>query len=332
MNSSLQNKDNSRNDTNFLRAIAILLIINSHMKGYYPIQLLSTGGMIGNSIFFMLSSFGLFLSWKSNRNEQPILSWYGRRIVRIYPSVWMTILLIMVPYALYRDAIKGVSILGEMSVFYYPPFWFLQALMSYYVVAYFILKKYSTRLISIVALAVMILYLFYYCIYLDLTTFSIETPPIRIIYYFLIFLWGIYLASRNDDIRYAGPTDFILVFVFLGCIYGNKYLMTNGDYGKTQIIQHLALIPLLYYLLKIAKSDFISKSLMNSWHVGKLLCIISTMTLELFMINNLLGNIALGAHLTFPSNVIVFISVNIILSTIIYYSGRRVRRALESNM
>lgn len=46
-----------RYDTNLLRAIAILLIFNSHIDAMYPYPQLGTGGALGNGIFFFLSGY-----------------------------------------------------------------------------------------------------------------------------------------------------------------------------------------------------------------------------------------------------------------------------------
>jgi len=84
MNKLYFNKhENSRNDTVFLRFIAIVLIVNSHLDLYYPVSQLGTGGTIGNSFFFMLSGFGLLLSQR--KSARGFIIWYVRRLIRIYP-------------------------------------------------------------------------------------------------------------------------------------------------------------------------------------------------------------------------------------------------------
>ena len=113
-----------RNDTNFLRALAIILIINSHMDLFYPVKYLATGGMIGNSIFFMLSSIGLYLSWQKNP-QYNFNVWFLRRIRRIYPSVWITIIAISLPILICTDKFIVSNILQYVGMFFYPPFWFL---------------------------------------------------------------------------------------------------------------------------------------------------------------------------------------------------------------
>ena len=63
---AIDTKEITRNDTSFIRVVAILLIVNSHLDAYYPISYLGTGTAIGNSLFFVLSSFGLSLVEKIN--------------------------------------------------------------------------------------------------------------------------------------------------------------------------------------------------------------------------------------------------------------------------
>jgi len=66
-------------DTQFLRALAILLVINSHLDKYYRIPYIGMGGAIGNSMFFFLSAFGLYLS--QQKQSQNFKEWFTRRII-----------------------------------------------------------------------------------------------------------------------------------------------------------------------------------------------------------------------------------------------------------
>ena len=188
---------NTRNDTNFLRALAIVLILNSHLDNFYPVQQLATGGMIGNAFFFMLSSLGLYLSWQT-KQQNDFQSWYSQRIIRIYPAVWITIIFIILPLAIYSGSLNAQSFFEKMGMFFFPPFWFLQALMIYYLLAFFILKRFSYRLLLVFSASILSVYIVYYYFYLDLTIFSIETNSLRQIFYFLIFLWGIYLGAVKE--------------------------------------------------------------------------------------------------------------------------------------
>src|SRR3712207_1035933 len=80
-------------NTDILKCIAIILITNSHLDHLYPWPYLGTGGALGNALFFMLSGYGLALSFDKSAMKPPFLQWARRRISRIYPSVWITLVL-----------------------------------------------------------------------------------------------------------------------------------------------------------------------------------------------------------------------------------------------
>lgn len=53
-----------------LRAVAIVLVVNSHLDDLYPIHQLGTGGVFGNELFFFISGYGLYLSYQASK--EPI--------------------------------------------------------------------------------------------------------------------------------------------------------------------------------------------------------------------------------------------------------------------
>lgn len=77
-------------DTTFLRFVAILLITNSHLDRLYPVSAMATGGQLGNSLFFMLSGFGLVASYR--KKGGVFWPWLQRRLSRIYPPVLLVTL------------------------------------------------------------------------------------------------------------------------------------------------------------------------------------------------------------------------------------------------
>ena len=314
-----------RNDTNFLRALAIILIINSHMDLFYPVKDLATGGMIGNSIFFMLSSIGLYLSWQKNP-QYNFNVWFLRRIRRIYPSVWITIIAISLPILICTDKFIVSNILQYVGMFFYPPFWFLQALLIYYFIIYFVLKNYSRKVLIILFITVIIFYFICYIYFLELAVFSIEKMPFRIIFYFLVFLWGLYLGSIKDRLFFGGVWDVLFAVLSLTGIYAHKFFMYQGMFFSVQIIQHIAVFPLLFYLLKIAKSEFISKSVMNSKFPGNLINVTSMLTLELFIVNNSIDLFVSRFKLGFPYNTCIFLLLSVMGAILINLLSKQIRR------
>lgn len=87
---SLKTASAERN-TFAMMGIAALLIVNSHMEPLYPRSFMAADGLMGNLIFFVLSGFGIAVG----QRKQPsrLGAFYGRRICRIYPSLWIVIVL-----------------------------------------------------------------------------------------------------------------------------------------------------------------------------------------------------------------------------------------------
>ena len=97
-----------------------------HFKSFIPtpIDKLFIGGMLGNSLFFYCSGY-----LSSIKTEQYKGEWLINKWSRIMPSVWIgTILLLLV---------KDIKIYN----FIYPTsFWFINALLIFYIIFY-IFKK-----------------------------------------------------------------------------------------------------------------------------------------------------------------------------------------------
>src|SRR5215831_9694789 len=77
-----------RVDTTLVRVLAMVLIANSHLEALYPRPWLAGDGLLGNSLFYVLSGFGLAAS-AATRGLPGFVPWYTKRLVRIYPSLWL---------------------------------------------------------------------------------------------------------------------------------------------------------------------------------------------------------------------------------------------------
>ncbi len=308
----IENKD--YNDTIFLRFIAIILVVNSHLDAYYPVEYLGTGGGIGNTLFFMLSSFGIFLS--QQRRPKDFKSWYSDRIKKLYPPIWVTLILIIIPMNLYLGEFHIDDLVDFAGNFFYPPFWFFKALIIYYFIGWFILNNFSNKkLFTGIAISFTI-YVVLYLFYLDLSEFNIETSPFKYFYYFIVYCLGMYMALKSKHIKYSGKRDIAIALFSLIVIYSHKYMMTKGILLNIQFIQQIFYIFLAYYLLKISRSSLIKEKLMNSI-LSKPIIFIGGLTLEIYIVHVSTKSLFLDLGLPFPLNIILFLCLVIILSIII---------------
>ena len=83
-----------------LRAMCCLLIVNYHTVGFGPHYLapFAKGGFILNVIFITMSGF--FIAKYYNTN-QSIFNWFRKRFVKIFPSLYLTILIFTGPFMIY---------------------------------------------------------------------------------------------------------------------------------------------------------------------------------------------------------------------------------------
>ena len=78
-----------RRDTTLLRALAALLVTNSHLEHFYPYAWLAGDGLVGNSLFFLLAGYGLESS--ARQELRHFWPWMRRRIGRLYPTVILVV-------------------------------------------------------------------------------------------------------------------------------------------------------------------------------------------------------------------------------------------------
>jgi len=308
-----------RNDTIFLRFVAILLITNSHLGLYYPIQHFATGASIGNSLFLALSSFGLLLSQRDN--PKTFKDWYTKRIQRIYPATSIMIISLILPYQLFMNTFDFRNFLAFFGNFFYPPFWFIEAIMIYYFLTFWIIKEYSDRKIYFMLFLLTILYAIIYLSCLDLSKWSIETQynSFRYLFYYMIFIFGIFIGDRNNRIQYAGIQDWGILFVLIFIIYGHKFLMLKNITPSFQFIQHLTIFPLIYYFLKISRSHLVKKKVMTIPILSTAINYIGDSTLEFYIVQVSIVDIILSFRLPFPINVLVFLTATILIASLVKY-------------
>ena len=107
----------------FVKVIATLLVLNSHMGICYgKYASLATGGGIGDALFFFVSGFTLFMGRKMD-----FVNWYKRRMGRIFP----TVIAMGFVACLFFEA--DISFLEVMTASKY---WFLQCILVCYLLLY----------------------------------------------------------------------------------------------------------------------------------------------------------------------------------------------------
>ncbi len=295
-------------DTLFLRAIAILLITNSHLDALYavgPLSQLSAGGALGNSLFFMLSGLGLGLGGLK-KGTQPFREWMRRRLSRIYPSVWIVVILLAIGFEFSWKIWDMKDYFHEL--FYPTLYWFISALVVFYLLLYPLLKKQCDQWLVIAFFLLFIPYLLFYFTVVDLTTFSVEGGGyFKWIYYFQIMILGVWLAGRYKKLEGKRPSGQDLIFLALTLLtYGGlKILIAMGYGAEFQCFVQWLMFPFVYYALKIAQHPWV-KALYKHPVSGFFIMVLGTATLEIYLVQHHIYTLAFLGAIMFPLNILVF--------------------------
>lgn len=176
-----------------LRALAAMIITNSHYVGVYPNDIIANGGLLGDVIFFAVSGFCLC---------NPKLSfprWYGKRIVRVYPQA-----LIITALYLAVGIYKWESF-TPFGWFVYPTnFHFIASIMVLYIPFYFLMRipKLKANIPAVLA-AVLAAQLIVYIAFVDKTTYNVDTVRNSFIRFLFAaaMLIGVYFRVNLDKFR-----------------------------------------------------------------------------------------------------------------------------------
>jgi peptidoglycan/LPS O-acetylase OafA/YrhL len=190
-------------EIDILKAMAILLVVFAMapqrvvFNASAPISntvtlLLGLMKIVGLSIFFFVSGFSLYLNNKTISNSKDVLSFYKKRLLRIYPLYWFFVVGLWIVKPLPFSQML-IYITGLEALFY--PIWvktsvfhFLSVIIIFYLLFPFIVHFDNYKKMLIVSVAPL---LFFAC----LLHLNVSDP--MLLGYFLVFVGGI-IAAKAD--------------------------------------------------------------------------------------------------------------------------------------
>ena len=294
----------------FVKFIAVFLVINSHADMMYPrMSILATGGAIGDCLFLFVSGYTLFLG-----GMKSFGNYYKRRICRIYPSVLAALLLV---HLLEKDY--------EIELY---EFWggeFIGAIMIYYVLIYFIRKyarDYVWQIVGIVFMLSLCVYILWFPYKYEVSAQGLygTSTLFRWLPYFAFMLIGADMGMRGKAIQGKGLIDFIKMLCCLIIFYGTQ-LMAKV-YPNTAPFQIVTLLPLgviVVYLYKWCKSDFFHKLYQNKV-IQKVIVLISGLCLESYLIQLCLFTDKMNG--IWPLNLVIITIVILVCSYLVRCMAR----------
>lgn len=250
-----------------MKFFAIVMITNSHFKPIYSGSLvqLGIGGAFGCALFFFCSGFTMAYA----KRDESFWQYFFRRIKRVYPSLWIFYLIT----CNFNNPLSWVLMDG---------YWFLQAIVVFYALFYFVRKycmSYLPWIITgLLAAAVMTFELTSHSEWLiDLTY---QPYYIHWMYYFAIMLIGAFIRIRGGyylSNKFLG----IIVLPMMFCVvYAYKYFCIN----ILSCQQFQLLFPILLFVTCLASYRYMRDLTLENKYAKYIVNAISGITLEIYIV------------------------------------------------
>ncbi len=306
----------------WLKALAALLITNSHLGHIYPVTSLASGGLLGNLLFFAVSGFCLYTIRK------PFLPWYGRRLVRIYPAVWLVTLIAVLTgvYSLdsWQDAVR---------LFLYPTYYhFIAAILLLYIPFYFVARmahgrEKPVRFLLACGGGVLVAYAACYLLFFDASSYHIDTveEPMILFSYALAMLMGASFRVRGDNVS-SSALSFLLCLVAVPLYCYTKLAVGSGNIAPAyQCVNQVSLWLLCYALLRAGAS--LNKHLTYApVFLRQAASFLASVTLEIYLVQYLIFSLPDIAEFVFPLNLFCTLSCIILVAWIAHMLIKRLSR------
>lgn len=292
---------------NIMRALAVILVINSHIDSLYPIAALATGGIFGNSLFFFVSGYGLYLS--KNKTE-PFFIWIKRRLQRIYDPIFVifTLLVLAGFYSI-------TSFTDFLYLFVIPTrHWFLAAIILLYIPIYFVLKnKIGKKKYILITIATLVLYTISYILFVDKTIWHLENVfQFKVIFYFLTMLLGVYCSQYRDEIKLNFRKDVVLLFASSVAFFGFLLFLKVTSLFELQFITHIFSVLWLYFAYKVMSGQKFVDFMRPKF--GGIIEFLSRSSLQIYLVHFYVIATPAVQGSSFPTNLILFTLGTVLLA------------------
>ena len=296
-----------------LRAIAALLVLNSHYGNVYPIKL-SIGAELGVAIFFILSGFLL----SSINTNTKFIPWIIKKELRLFVPyyLWKIVRLLFNHISVYSFNTFLSNFLSPTGIWF--SIWISVLYVVYYVYYKYVYKKWGKKSILLLMGLSFIAFVVFYCT-TEMHESSMETSnmPSKMLW-LLCMMLGLYI--HESDIIKPKKDLYHLCFCAMACVvlYGVSKLVINRGY-----IPYLKCMPTI--IAVIASSTLIitlfnyeeyNKNIVASISSNCLLHMVSCSSLEIWYVSWLF--IGTMSGFVFPVNWISITIATILVAYILH--------------
>lgn len=257
-----------------LRAVACMLITNSHFHGMYPYDV-AFGGCPGNCLFFLISGF---LFARSDLKNTKFVPWYFRKLLRLHIS-----LIIVYTIDVLTGYRKASALMFLLPIIYNK--WFVTAIAILYAICFIVHKYLNNYKMLFVGVDILIYAVLYSCVF-DSSVFFVEKKLVFIVLYgYIVMEIGIYMhkLSKRDHLKTALTLAVASLVAFLGI----KLLISGGSAMalKLQFLtQIFSIFFAVFFFIAVSGFEKEIMSFLERTKLKELLLTIGKCTLEIYLV------------------------------------------------
>ncbi len=304
-----------------MKALACVLITNSHLDEVYPIAAIATGGALGNSLFFLASGFIMV------NIREPFKVWITKRFVRIYvPLLIIETITIFISY----DSLEPQILFNE---FVLPTsYWFLPAYIVFCLFYYMIFSSGLKFKFNLLAPSLIFIYAIIYLTLLDTSVWTVESGYFKWLPYFTIMIAGGYIRNNIAIFNRIKLSTILVIFstfsIFFVLI---KFVMMKYAFlmhfqftvQLTTFIWAFSIMMILY------RMEAIFTHISNKF-IMKLCFYLSSRTLEIYLVQRIV--IMNFKDHVFPVNFLIITILIICFAEILSYVSNKVQKLIISKI
>lgn len=290
-----------------LKFMAVLFIFNAHSVILYPVcSWMSTGGYIGDALFFFCSGFTLFRG--RGRELGRFDSWYKRRLSRIWPSCMafalMSYFFSARPLTVY-ETLCGVG-------------WFVKYILVVYIVMWCLGKLFINKMkwVFFISIAGSLFFCWVY-----LWTGDSNPNHWKWSFFFPVVILGALVGINEDRIKTTPLIDVCACFAAFALF---TFVIAAGTRMGLRYVQLFGLPLILvfaYYAYKTATVRWIYA--LPTTSKGKIICWVGGLCLDFYLIKWTFISDALNS--LFPLN----LPIMLIYLLFIAYLNRMIGRIIQ---
>lgn len=305
-----------------LRALAAILVANSHFKGVYPSDIFSFGGGFGLALFYMISGYLLV----NIKGDTRLIPWYVKKLVRLYIPLW----LFRIVGIVFRFT-KIESFVYFIKCMIFPGNWFIASMVILYLIYFLLIKyayiRYGKTVLQITIGVLSALFIILFITKPPIATFSLSWLTIEPVFAIetpylitqLVWLSCMLIGAslREKPLTKMPPTEsykqWIYLFVWAFCVViflAIRLLTAQGMSVNIEIFLPVSYIGFAYCLFRLFMEQEEKCGKLMKTVPGKFIGVLSTCSLEMLYVQ--INLIHVLKDIGFPVNwILLVVSITI---------------------